>query len=145
MYKVTTRPTEADILRTEQIDEARRRASEEGEAIQPRRTLSVARTDTRPARANEAPGRKPGGPATRVPLKGHEAFLKALELSGADVVIEKISSGAKMTGRIKHSDKFTVTLRSDDGIERVIYKHDISEFYTTTPRSDPVFGGEGAA
>lgn len=77
----------------------------------------------------------------RKPLKvkakpqGHEAFLKALETSGTDIEIEKKSTGEKIRGAVKHSDKYTITLRYVDGsnpepqvINRVIFKHDISEF-----------------
>ena len=67
---------------------------------------------------------------------GHEAFLKALESSNATVEIEKASSGDKIVGKIKASDKYTVSLRVPhtagdwDGpyTTRVIFKHDISEF-----------------
>jgi sRNA-binding regulator protein Hfq len=67
-------------------------------------------------------------------LKGHEAFLKALETSAAMVKIEKISSGATISGKVKHSDKFTVSLQDEFGTTRVIFKHDISEFSAMSPR-----------
>lgn len=67
---------------------------------------------------------------------GHEAFLKALESSNATVEIEKASSGEKVIGKIKASDKYTVSLRvphtagdwEGPYATRVIFKHDISEF-----------------
>lgn len=67
---------------------------------------------------------------------GHESFLKALESSGATIEIEKISSGEKIVGKIKASDKYTVSLRVPHVAgdwegpydTRVIFKHDISEF-----------------
>ena len=62
--------------------------------------------------------------------KGHEAFLKALESSGATVYFEKVSSGAVVKGLLKHSDKFTVSVLEDGGQTRVLFKHDISEFWT---------------
>lgn len=73
--------------------------------------------------------------------KGHEAFLKGLETSGARISLEKMSSGEVITGRIKTSDKYTVSVsvgEGDDVTTRVIFKHDISEFraLTPTPASD---------
>lgn len=67
---------------------------------------------------------------------GHEAFLKALESSNATVEIEKASSGDKIIGKIKASDKYTISLRvphtpgdwEGPYATRVIFKHDISEF-----------------
>lgn len=80
------------------------------------------------------------------PPKGHEAFLKALETSGAEVSIEKCD-GTVVEGVVKHSDKYTISVRvreyaphdpaAEDGHvmrERVIFKHDISEFSAITPR-----------
>ena len=67
---------------------------------------------------------------------GHEAFLKALESSNATVEVEKASSGDKVIGKIKASDKYTISLRVPNTPgdwegpyqTRVIFKHDISEF-----------------
>ena len=67
--------------------------------------------------------KKPNAP------KGHEAFLKALEASGATVCFEKISSDTTVVGTIKHSDKYTVSvIDGNSGSTRVLFKHDISEF-----------------
>lgn len=65
---------------------------------------------------------------------GHEAFLKALETSGATITLEKASSGAVIAGTVRHSDKFTVSVLSE-GTVRVIFKHDISEF-SASPAPD---------
>lgn len=73
--------------------------------------------------------------------QGHEAFLKALEGSGAVVQIEKASTGDVVVGKIKASDKYTISLRVPnvagdwDGpyTTRVIFKHDISEFSPVMP------------
>ncbi len=62
--------------------------------------------------------------------KGHEAFLKALESSEAIVNFEKISSGVLITGKIKHSDKYTISVTTEDGQTHVLFKHDLSEFWT---------------
>lgn len=68
--------------------------------------------------------------------KGHEAFLKALESSGAVVCFVMASSGEKITGKVKTSDKFTISVAvpvatgSEQHTTRVLFKHDISEFST---------------
>lgn len=63
--------------------------------------------------------------------EGHEAFLKMLESSNAIINVEKASSGTVITGTIKHSDKYTISVTDEAGQTRVIFKHDISEFWTT--------------
>lgn len=110
-----------DDLRNEQNREGSRMAREEHPMR--RRTDRVERTF--------APKKKPE-------VKGHEAFLKALEESGKEqgtqVEIEKKSTGEKVTGVVRCSDHFTITVRvTQPGgdaafIDRVIFKHDISEF-----------------
>lgn len=139
--------TTEDRVRAQQIEDARRMTDDEAPV---RRTLHV----VRPAGEKRAAPRN----IDKRPLQGHEAFLKALQLSNADVVIEKLSSGHVYYGRVKHSDKFTVTLNVTGidkceghgrevvkAADRVIFKHDISEFFTTTaPRTDRVVE-EGAA
>lgn len=82
--------------------------------------------------------RKPA-PKTKTPpkvsSKGHEAFLKALEASGATVTFDKASSDTSVVGKIKHSDKYTVSVVTEGGITRVLFKHDISEFHAEFPVS----------
>ncbi len=65
---------------------------------------------------------------------GHESFLKALEKSAASIIIEKASTGEKIKGVVKHSDKFTISIEDAAHRTRVIFKHDISEFEAVTPR-----------
>ena len=132
-------------LRSEQIAAGRTMIDEDEPAV--RRTLSVARPGMRvaaPEVAGRARPRTNAAARPGTPLKGHEAFIKALEFSGATAQIEKISSGEKVIGTLKHSDKFTITIRAKDGgveRDRVIFKHDISEFCALTPRADaPVEG-----
>ena len=127
--------THNDDLRAQQIADGRRMANEEGGEAG-HRTLSLAR---RPNNKHQR-----AAVEKRSALKGHEAFLKALELSGADVIIEKLS-GVTYRGKLKHSDKFTLTVAvkevghaEDYGLcdfkpllsvqDRVVFKHDISEF-----------------
>lgn len=128
-------------LRAQQVAEARRMAQSEGI---PRKTLGVRSGYTGTATKRPAPGSKP--------LKGHEAFLKALVESGADVEVEKCD-GMSYRGKIKHADKYTITLHAvafwepggtkwndfDAPRDRVLFKHDISEFsaLTARPNSSP--------
>lgn len=118
-------------VRAEQIEEARRMAAQEREGFVPsRRVLHVNR--------NKSPVKKQP--------KGHEAFLKALETSGAEIQIEKCD-GSIVTGTVIHSDKYTISIRTfvpnpanpeGDKLrrDRVIFKHDISEFTAITPRPE---------
>lgn len=117
-------PTADERLRAEQVEEAHRLEAGGLEGFRRRPVLGV----TRPARLAASPTKPVRA------LKGHEAFLKALELSGANVIIEKMN-GDQVEGLVKHSDKYTITMRAG-GEDRVIFKHDISEFKTTTPRAD---------
>jgi sRNA-binding regulator protein Hfq len=78
---------------------------------------------------------------SQVSPKGHEAYLKALEASGATVTIEKMSSGEQISGQIKTSDKFTISVKvfvqgGDSYITRVLFKHDVSEFRASRPEFD---------
>ena len=68
---------------------------------------------------------------------GHEAFLKALEKSGAQILVEKLS-GEKILGVVKHSDKFTISLTTSEGRTRILFKHDISEFEAQSSRPGKV-------
>lgn len=63
---------------------------------------------------------------------GHEAYLKALETSGAMVAFEKASTGQVIAGSIKTSDKYTISVQTEFGT-RVLFKHDLSEFFVAAP------------
>lgn len=124
--------------RQAQIAEGARLARSEGEpfgGFTPRRpgTLSVRRSNNehRPERPprRDVPRSKPGAPAP----KGHEAFLKALETSGAQITVLMTSDELPITGKVKTSDRFTVSLETNDGTW-VLFKHDISRFKAVTPR-----------
>ncbi len=135
-------PDEAE--RRTQIEEARRLAAEEGSGVPyptPRRTLTA--TNPRPRPGHDFAKR----PSADKKPKGHEAFLKALETSGAKVCIEKCD-GTSVHGVVKHSDKFTVSIRAtkSDGttVDRIIFKHDISEFSAISPRPDTTEEGQAA-
>lgn len=117
-HPVTSFDRELNLVKAEQAIEGRKMSqSETGER---RITLGLKKV-----------------PAKKTTVKGHEAFLKALETSGASIRLEKISSGATMIGQVRHSDKFTVTIRVD-GKDRVVFKHDISEFEAIPRREQEV-------
>lgn len=96
-------------------DSERQTQLEEG-----RRTLRLNKTRTAPARSgNSKPAASP---------KGHEAYLKALEASGANVKVMLVG-GEEIIGVIKHSDNYTISLlESGELSATVIFKHDISRF-----------------
>lgn len=93
-------------------------------------------------------------PAKPKAPKGHEAFLKALETSGGQISVEKRSNGRILTGTVRHSDKYTISLKvtsekvwdGDDMVEqpnaqlgiRIIFKSDISEFSALGPTPEPL-------
>lgn len=74
-------------------------------------------------------------PKKAAPAKpaGHEAFLKALEAGNAVVTIKMATDGTELKGTIKHSDKYTISLRvdSEDGYQvYVIFKSAVEMFWT---------------
>ena len=73
----------------------------------------------------------------KVTPKGHEAFLKALEASGANVDFELAASGNIVSGSIKTSDKYTISIQEQYGT-RVLFKHDISNFFVLAPTTKEV-------
>lgn len=134
----TQRQLDAEVLRREQAEEGRRLAQQEQRRVI---GLPAGTRDTLRAVVATGPTQKEAPKS-----KGHEAFLKALQGSGADIVVEMISSARTYYGKLRHSDKFTLTVnvtgvRYDgdttirpiaEAYDRVLFKHDISEFYTTT-------------
>lgn len=77
---------------------------------------------------------RPPLPKKPAPLKGHEAFLKALETGGAIVNVSMTTDPKPLKGTIKHSDKYTISLKvdRDDGTYQVyvLFKHAIESFWT---------------
>ena len=75
-------------------------------------------------------------PKKVAPVKpaGHEAFLKALETGNAMVTIRLATDGQEIKGTVKHSDKYTISLRVDrpNGNYQVyvIFKSAIEMFWT---------------
>lgn len=64
---------------------------------------------------------------------GHEAFLKQLETSKAEIRIVT-TAGEVFSGVVKHSDKYTVSIRSSEEEGTVVFfKHAIERFHPTEP------------
>lgn len=59
--------------------------------------------------------------------EGHEMLLKILKDTGKAIQIVT-TSGNQVVGKIKASDKYTVSIMSDDGRQRVFFKSSIECF-----------------
>lgn len=112
-------------LRIEQLREGQRLARCDDDAI----PSSRPRLGTRPgydsssrASAPRSPRAKPKGAPT-----GHEAFLKALHESGAQIAVYLLDEDAPLTGKIRAADKYTISLEVA-GDTHVIFKHAIQRF-----------------
>ena len=88
---------------------------------------------------------RPKAPFNKKPVaapKGHEAFLKALESAGAviNVALTTSPDAKPLKGTIKHSDKYTISLKVDQpgGTYQVyvLFKHAIESFWTN-PEDQP--------
>ena len=113
--------------RTIQAREGRTMASREKVGLPEARWSKIAGSDRpRPAVKKAAP-------------KGHEAFLKALESFGAMVKFWLVSESTTITGVIKTSDKFTISIMEDGSTQPVVvFKHDISRFQPMQSRPTEV-------
>lgn len=146
---------QADAIRRDQLEAARNMPVDEEAPRRP--TLRLATGAARPT-AGSRSGVGAHDKKKNV-LKGHEAFLKALEMNGARIEVEKCD-GTTYRGILKHTDKYSITLNvtergdvQDDGVfdpvaprDRVIFKHDISEFSALTHRPNTAqTTGEGNA
>jgi RNA chaperone Hfq len=110
-------------VREEQLSHGREMARTEG-------TLTLPPRNTSPGR----PERRPGNAKTQGKPTGHEAFLKALETSGAQIGVVFLD-GKTVEGVVKHSDKFTISLEATlTGHTHVIFKHAICSFKALSPR-----------
>lgn len=76
-------------------------------------------------------------------LSGHEKYLNALERSKAKVIVTT-ARGAEFVGRVKHSDKFTVSMECEDftvpgrTFTKVFFKANIESFVPEPPQSNEV-------
>jgi sRNA-binding regulator protein Hfq len=101
-------------IRAQQAQEGRRLASGEGQ-----RRIITARK----------PMKKTAKPV------GHEGYLKGLQESGAQIVVMTLA-GDLYEGRIKHADKYTISLEvEEDGSKDtyVFFKHALEYFRPLTP------------
>jgi len=70
----------------------------------------------------------------RTKSPGHEAVLRSIHADGREINVEKLS-GDLVVGTLAAFDKYTLTVKVGD-IRRVIFKHDISEFYGVEPKKE---------
>lgn len=70
----------------------------------------------------------------RAPKKpeGHEAFLKMLETSKAEIKVTTLY-GDVYTGIVRHSDKYTISIKNGDEGTVVFFKHGIEQFEPIEP------------
>lgn len=69
----------------------------------------------------------PGNKQQPPKLIGHEAFLKALEASLTSIELVTMA-GETFEGTVKHSDKYTVSIKNLADETRVFFKHAIESF-----------------
>lgn len=69
------------------------------------------------------------------PIKGHEAFLKALETAGVEITIDMLGDpdgDRTVIGKIKTSDKYTISIDGTDDVT-VVFKNAIETI--TVPKA----------
>lgn len=74
---------------------------------------------------------KPKGAA-----KGHEAYLKGLVATKANVVVQLSNADEPITGVMEHADKYTITVRTEvttGVVSKLIFKSAIESLYSTDP------------
>lgn len=99
--------------------------------------LEEGRRTLRLNKPRQAQTRQGGSGKPAAAPKGHEAYLKALEASGANVKVMLVG-GEEIVGVIKHSDNYTISLlESGELSATVIFKHDISRFRMIVVASAP--------
>lgn len=72
--------------------------------------------------------KKPGKQKTFVP-KGHDAILKRYQDNKTRVVLASVNSDCTYVGTIVARDRYTVTIKNDQGRPVVVYKHAIESFF----------------
>jgi RNA chaperone Hfq len=116
--------------RAEQLREGLRLARDDGDdaisTFRPR--LSTRRDYEAPAsRASASLGRSSSRAKPATAPKGHEAFLKALHESGAEIRVYLLDLVEPLQGKIRATDKYTISL-DVKGTTEVIFKHAIQRF-----------------
>lgn len=64
--------------------------------------------------------------------EGHEAFLKMLEVSKAEIKITTLDGGV-FQGVVRHSDKYTISIKDGEKGTVVFFKHGIEQFEPIEP------------
>jgi RNA chaperone Hfq len=108
--------------RAEQLREGRNMARCDDDSIPSSRPRLTARPDYVGTRAQ-----RPARPKVKGAPTGHEAFLKALHESGAQIVVYMRDEEEILTGKIRAHDKYTISLEVS-GDTHVIFKHAIQRF-----------------
>jgi sRNA-binding regulator protein Hfq len=92
----------------------------------------------KPYQAGE-PGKRPFNKGHKPAVKsakpqGHEAYLKHLEVSGGEIEVLFLDDDETLTGRVRHSDKFTVSIQETPESDTVVlFKHALRGFKVKTP------------
>jgi RNA chaperone Hfq len=130
----------SDQERAEQLREGLRLARDDGDALPTFRPRLGTRRDY------EAPASRASAPLARASTrakptgapKGHEAFLKALHESGAEIRVYLLDLLEPLQGKIRATDKYTISL-DVKGTTEVIFKHAVQRFSPLPrPRVMPV-------
>lgn len=116
-------------IRAQQVEEGRRMTAAYGEGQREAYPNPVRR---RISLDNPIPPRFNKKPAAPKKPQGHEAFLKVLEASKAEVDLVT-TAGETFTGIVKHSDKFTISLKLPNRGTIVFFKHAIESFEPLDP------------
>ena len=79
---------------------------------------------------SETLGVKRPSPTAKKPFvaKGHDAILQSLQFSGERILVTLVGDGSEVEGKLIARDKFTITVLTDDGRRRTLYKHAIEGF-----------------
>jgi sRNA-binding regulator protein Hfq len=122
-------------LRIEQLREGQRLARcDEGTPQSARPRLGARPGYERPTQ-RPAPRVKPKNAPT-----GHQAFLKALQDSGAEIEVYMRDDETVLVGKIRAADAFTISLEVK-GWTHVVFKHAIQQF-KPLPRASTLITGE---
>lgn len=128
-------------LRAEQLREGQRLARSDDDAAEPAVRVRLTTSN----RYREDVGSRSVGPhASRTPRpkpkaapSGHQAFLKALQDSGAEIAVYMRDDDDILIGKIRASDAFTISL-DVKGDTYVVFKHSIQRFKPLPrPRTTP--------
>lgn len=60
--------------------------------------------------------------------KGHDAILKGVQDSEGFIIITTVGDGSEHVGKMIARDKYTITILTDAGRKKTLYKHAIESF-----------------